>query len=115
MLKVETSKLGPVTVIRLEGDIDEEGVGALRIALVRCLRESRHHVVVNLSGVKFISYMGVGVLVERLRQFRAYDGDLKLAGLNLYTKRLFRMVGVTTLFEVFESEEQAVLVYQQAA
>ena len=115
MLNVTANAVGNVATLRLEGDIDEEGANSLRIALVKCLRDKQHNVVVNMTGVKFISYMGVGILVERLRQFRANDGDMKLAGLNLYTQRLFRMVGVTNLFETFESEAQAIQRYRKAA
>ena len=108
MLNIEKEVRDEVTLIRVMGDVDEDGVKDLRIALVNCLRDNGYNVVVNLSGMKFISYMGVGVLVERLRQFRSYNGDMKLVGLNLYTQRLFRMTGVTNLFETFETEAQAI-------
>ena len=65
MLKIETSQKSGVTVISVFGDVDEEGVKDLRIALVDCLRDNQYDVVVNLSGMEVISYMGVGVLVER--------------------------------------------------
>ncbi len=115
MLNIETRKAGDIAIVRVDGEVDEDGVRQLRIALVNCLRNNGYNVVVNLSGMKFISYMGVGVLVERLRQFRSYDGDMKLVGLNLYTQRLFRMTGVTSLFDVYESEADAIREYQEAA
>lgn len=115
MLQIETTHEGPIVTLRLGGDIDERGVTDLRVALVKCLREKRYHMVLNMDGVRFISYMGVGVLVERLRQFRSEGGDMKLVGLNLYTERLFRMVGVTNLFETYENEDQALQVYEEAA
>lgn len=115
MLQIESELLKHVTIMRLEGDIDEDGVKRLRIALVDTIREGRHEVVINLTGVKYISYMGVGVLVERLRQFRLHKGDMRLVGLNLYTQRLFRMVGVTNLFKIYENEAEAIEVLQEAA
>lgn len=115
MLRVQTEHMGPIAVIRLRGDIDEEGATDLRIALVTCLRERRYNVVVNLAEVEFVSFMGVGILVERLRQFRANEGDMKLVSLNIYTQRLFRRAGITTLFETFEEENEAIQVYRQAA
>ena len=115
MLNIEKEVRDDVTIIRVIGDVDEDGVKDLRIALVNCLRDNGYNVVVNLSGMKFISYMGVGVLVERLRQFRSYNGDMKLVGLNLYTQRLFRMTGVTNLFETFETEAQAMVRKTKAA
>ena len=115
MLKITREQNGEVAVIRVQGDVDEESVKDLRIALVNCLRDNSCHVVVNLSGMKFISYVGVGVLVERLRQYRSYGGDMKLVGINLYTQRLFRMTGVTNLFEIYDTEALAVQKYQKAA
>ncbi len=115
MLNIETRKTDDIAIVRVDGEVDEDGVRQLRIALVNCLRNNGYNVIVNLSGMKFISYMGVGVLVERLRQFRSYDGDMKLVGLNLYTQRLFRMTGVTSLFDVYENEADAIRDYQEAA
>lgn len=115
MLNAERTKSGNVMVVRLEGDIDEDGVKVLRSTLLDCLKEQSCHVVVNLSEVKFVSYLGVGVLVERLRQLRCNGGDLKLVGLNMYSERLLRMVGVASLFDVHDNEALAVESYQEAA
>ena len=114
-MKVERTDIGAVTVLRLQGDIDETGVDALRTALYECINDGRAKLVMNLSSIRFVSYMGVGVLVERLRKLRAQGGDMKLVGINLYTQRLFRMVGVQSLFDTFENESQALGVYQEAA
>lgn len=115
MLEVERLESGAVSVLRLEGDIDEGSVDVLRKAIMGCIADQRFNVVVNLSGVKFISYMGLGVLVERLRQLRSHDGDLKLTGVNLYTQRLIRMVGAKNIFEIFEIESQAISQFRKAA
>jgi anti-anti-sigma factor len=114
-MNIERKDFGAVSVLRLEGDLDETGVDALRGSLYDCISERRYKLVLNLSGVRFISYMGVGVLVERLRTVRSFNGDVKLVAINLYTERLFRMVGVTTLFDTYESETHAIGVFQEAA
>lgn len=112
---IEQMEMGHVTVLRLDGDIDESGVNALRIGLLSCLKDRRFNIVLNLSGIRLVSYMGLGVLVERLRQFRACGGDMKLVGINLSLSRMLRMAGIATLFEVYEGESQAAAVYQKAA
>ena len=114
-MKVERVEKGPVTVLRLEGDIDENGVNDLRTALLRCIKDKRSNVVLNLAKVRFISYLGAGVLVERLRQLRAFNGDIKLVRINLYTDRLFRMTGIGSLFDTFDTESQAIQVFREAA
>ena len=115
MLKIDSYEQSGCTVLRLDGDIDEDGMNVLRLSLMECIQSQHCNVVVNLESVKFVSYMGVGVLVERLRQLRACGGDLKLTGVNLYTERLFRMVGITNVFETFTTEAQALQAFAEAA
>lgn len=114
-MRIERVDLGAVTVLRLAGDLDERGVDALRTAMYESLTQGRFNLVLNLREVGFISYLGVGVMVERLRKLRDLGGDVKLVGINLYTERLFRMVGVTSLFETYDSETRAIGVFQEAA
>jgi anti-anti-sigma factor len=114
-MKITRTDMGMVSVLRLQGDIDEDGVQDLRAALLECLKAKRYNLVANVAEVNFISYMGLGVLVERLRQFRAYEGDLKLVALNTYCERMFRMLGVTRVFDTHATEGQAVEAFKSAA
>ena len=114
-MNAERIEMGQVTVLRIEGDIDESGVNGLRLCLLECIKDKHVRLVVNLQDVQFVSYLGLGVMVERLRQVRAHGGDLRLVGINLALERMLRMVGVASVFEVFESENQAVLSYREAA
>ncbi|MCC6153355.1 MAG: STAS domain-containing protein [Candidatus Hydrogenedentes bacterium] len=105
-MKIERKDVGPVTILRIAGDIDSKAVDKLRSVIYECMADGKVQLVVNLSGVRFITYMAVGVFVERLRKLRSLNGDLRLVGLNLYLSRLLRMVGVAALFDKYESEEE---------
>lgn len=115
MMNMERLESGGVTVLRLEGELDEHGVETLRMGLADCLQERRTRLVVNLDGVTFVSYLGLGVLVERLRLFRKGGGDMKLARPSLYVKRLMRLAAVLHLFEICDSEAHAVEAFREAA
>ena len=95
--------------------MDEGGIETLRNVFYQCVSDGRFKLVVSLSDVGFISYMAVGVMVERLRKLRSLKGDMKLVGINLYAERLFRMVGIRGLFECYDSEAQAIGTFQEAA
>lgn len=97
----------PVTSLKLAGDLDEGAVDVFRAALFECISDGRCNIIMDFSQVRFVSYMGLGVLVERLRHIRAAGGDIKLVGINLYAERLFRMVGVSGLFETYDNEASA--------
>jgi anti-anti-sigma factor len=114
-MRVERIDMESATILRLEGDLDETGVDDLREAVYDCISHSRFNLVLNLRYVGFISYMGVGVLVERLRKLRSFNGDIKLVGMNTYADRLFRMASVHKLFDVYDEEARAVVVFKEAA
>jgi len=114
-MEIKRFDQGAVTVLRLTGDVDEQGVGQLRIALLDCIKERRLHMVVNLAGVRYISYLGIGVLIERQRQLRELGGQLRLAGLNLCAQRTFHMASVTSLFRICDTEAQAIEGFREAA
>lgn len=114
-MEIQRAEVGQISVLRLIGDLDEDAVDVLRAALFECLKDKRFSVVMNFTELRFISYMGLGVLVERLRYVRQVGGDIKLVGINLYAERLFRMVGVSSLFEIYDSETRAIGVFQEAA
>lgn len=107
-MNIERMDMGTAMVIRLKGDLDEQSIEPLRKELYQCLCDGHFNLVLNVSEVGFISYMSLGIVVERLRRFRALDGDIKLVGVNTYMQRLFRMVGITALFEVYDSEAAAI-------
>jgi stage II sporulation protein AA (anti-sigma F factor antagonist) len=114
-MDIQRMEVGLVTVLRFSGDIDLEGVNGLRVALLTLIKEKRANVVADLSGVGYVSYLGIGVLLERMRQMQRLGGDLKLAGLNLGVKRALHMASVTKLFSIYESESQAIDGFREAA
>jgi anti-sigma B factor antagonist len=107
MMDLTRNEEGPVTVIRLAGEIDQESVNTLRVGLLNCLKDKRCNVVVDCSDVRYVSYMAVGVLLERRRQLMAGGGDLKLAALNLVVKRTLHMASVTGMFSIYDTIAQA--------
>ncbi|MFO7775178.1 MAG: STAS domain-containing protein [Candidatus Hydrogenedentota bacterium] len=115
-MEINRSDMGNVTVLRLTGDmVDESAVDPLRCELLECWQHRRVQLVLNLSEVGVVSYMGLGVFVDWLRKIRASHGDMKLVGVNLYFERTMRMMGLTSLFETFDTEHTAVSFFHEAA
>lgn len=111
--KFAAARMDGVCVVNVDCELDESTVKEFRALMVHLKREGDVRVVLMMSGMKFMSYLGVGVLVERLRQFRAAGGDIKLAGVNLYTRRLFRMTGVESLFDIHDTVGAAIAAFDE--
>jgi len=103
-MTVESKDCEHVTILELKGELSPESAGQVREILGECMRSGRSNIVVDLEGVSDISYVGIGVLVERLRQVRARNGDIKLVSPTGWMRRIFSVVGAN-VFEMYDSVE----------
>lgn len=115
MLTCERVEKGGVTVLRVSGEVDDIGGQALREAITACMREQRYRLVLNFASVNFLSFVGVGALMDHLGRLRSFKGDIKLSCVNLQTRRLLGMMGLGQVFEIYEVESAAVQGYKQVA
>jgi anti-sigma B factor antagonist len=76
---------------------------------LRELRELRTpRVVLNLKAVRYIDSSGVASLVEGLKASRDVGARFILFGLNTTVREVLQLSKLVRIFEICESEEQAV-------
>ena len=64
--------------------------------------------VVNMAKVEFLDSTGLGVLVGGLKRVRAHDGSLDLVCTQERILKIFRITGLTKVFGIFDSVDEAV-------
>lgn len=105
-MTVKSKECEHVTVLELKGELNTQGASEVRELLGECMKSGRSNIVIDLRAVNEISYVGIGVLVERLRQVRARNGDIKLVSPNGWMRRIFRLVGAD-MFEMYDSVQDS--------
>jgi anti-sigma B factor antagonist len=109
MMQISARHLDQTTILDVSGDIDLATSPELRKALLRELRELRiPRVVLNLKAVKYVDSSGVASLVEGLKASRDLGSRLILFGLNSAVREVLQLSKLLRIFEVAETEEQAV-------
>lgn len=106
-LKIEKRQVDGVTVMSFQGRVmfgDE--ATALRESLKEALSKTRR-MVINLSGVSYIDSGGLGTLVGVFSSARAAGADIKLTGLGHRLRDVLQITKLATVFEVFDSEQEA--------
>lgn len=102
-------RIGEVTVLDLKGRLVlEEGVGVLRAHVNDLVEQGRTQIVVNLHEVTYVDSCGVGVLIAKFVSVRKKGGDVRLLHLTPPSHRLMEISKLLTVFEIFESEDDAV-------
>ena len=65
-------------------------------------------IVIDLSKVKWMNSTGLGALMGSMTTLRNENGDLKLANVTDKVQNLFMITKLITIFETFDSVDEAV-------
>ena len=114
-LKIDTRQAEGVTVVNCQGRIvfGEEAT-ELRDSLKRLLGNTRQ-IVLNLAGVSYIDSGGLGMLVGVYSSARNAGADIKLTGLGQRIRDVLQITKLVTVFEVYDSEQEAINAFKRSA
>lgn len=85
-----------------------EAVASLRERIRELSESGRNNIVVNLAGVDYIDSTGLGGLVISYTGLKKAGGSLKLLNLSRRNIELLVLTKLTTVFEIFDDEQEAV-------
>jgi anti-sigma B factor antagonist len=115
-MQIEERKVGDVVVLDLKGKITlGEGDELLKDKVNSLVNQGHKKVILNLADVPYIDSAGLGEVVRTYTTVSRQGGSLKL--LNL-TKRITDLLSITkllTVFETFDSENEAVRSFSASA
>lgn len=109
---VKRKDISEVSVVYLKGYLDAHTAPDFEKALQELVDEERIRIVVNLSGLTYISSAGLGVFMGFIENIRGKGGDIKLAEPTDKVFRVFDLLGFPVLYEVFQKEDEAIRKYQ---
>jgi anti-sigma B factor antagonist len=96
------------TVIEVSGEIDVYTAPRLREALISLVDAGNFRLIVDMEGVEFLDSTGLGVLVGALKRVRAHDGSIDLVCTQGRILRIFRITGLSKVFDIYDSVDEAV-------
>jgi anti-sigma B factor antagonist len=96
-----------LTVVTVMGEIDVYSAPALREKFIGLVEQAKYFLIVDLERVQFLDSTGLGVLIGGLRRVRARDGFLDLVCTQPRMLRIFRITGLSKIFDIYNSVEEA--------
>jgi anti-sigma B factor antagonist len=107
-MEISTRQVENATVVDVVGDITLYNSPNVRKTLLDLLRNKHSpRVIVNLEKVRYIDSAGVASLVEGLKVSRDVNAGFALYGLTKTTREVLELTRLIKVFEVYDSEEQA--------
>jgi anti-sigma B factor antagonist len=108
-MKIVERQVNDVLILDLVGKIMiGEGDDALREAVTRLVDGGRTKIVLNLAEVPYVDSAGLGEIVRCYTTVSRKGGRLKLLHLTKKIKDLLAITKLLTVFETYDSEDEAV-------
>ena len=107
-LKLGHYRKDGIEVVTVEGEIDIYTAPRLRELLIDLTSTGNYQIIVNLDKVGFLDSTGLGVLVGGLKRVRPHDGSLDLVCTQQRIVNVFRITGLTKVFGIYPSVDQAI-------
>jgi anti-sigma B factor antagonist len=107
-MQIEERIVGDVTILDLKGKITlGDGDEVLKDKINSLTLQNRRKILLNLEGVPYIDSAGLGEIVRTYTTVSRQGGQLKLVNLTKRIEDLLSITKLLTVFETFDSEEEA--------
>jgi anti-sigma B factor antagonist len=112
-MQIAERQSGSVTVLDLSGKITLGDDGTLlKDKLHSLLHQGKKDLLLNLGEVQYVDSAGLGALVSAYTTVTREGGSLKLANVTKKLQDLLSITKLLTVFETFDSEDEAVRSYR---
>ena len=107
-MKTEVKHEENITSVAVSGSVDALTAPDLARAIVDQIAEGHVYLVVDLTGVEFMSSAGLRTLLGAVKESRSQGGDLRIASTNPGIDKVLKMSGFNNIAKVFTSNADAV-------
>ena len=108
-IRITDRVLKGVAVVTIEGRIVlGEETNALRETVRTLLATGQKKIVLNMENVTYVDSSGLGTLVASHASAQTQGASLKLSNLGAKFKELLLVTKLVTVFEFYDSEEEAI-------
>jgi anti-sigma B factor antagonist len=103
-----TKATGDITILRLHGEVADDGVSDLRAALASLRQQGHLKILVDLGDVSKLDNQGLQALVSEYTALNRAGGQLKLLNVSGKLTDLLTITKLLTVFDTYDDEAQAI-------
>jgi anti-sigma B factor antagonist len=112
-LQIEERALGEVMILDVKGKLTiGDGDELLKDKINSLIQQGRKKLILNLEGVPYVDSAGLGEIVRTYTTVSRQGGNLKLLNLTKRITDLLMITKLLTVFDTYDSEEEALNSFQ---
>ncbi len=96
-MEIISQRLDDILDVKIKGRLDGYWADHLRNSLEELIRGGAHRILLNLSGVSYLSSAGIGLLVHFHKKLNGIDGSFVIASPSEPVKRVLDLCGLSAM------------------
>jgi anti-sigma B factor antagonist len=109
---LDVRQSGNICTLKLKGALRSGSAVDEFLKAVHSALDSGHiSIVLDLESMPVLDSSGIGAIVNALRLAKKKGGDVKLVKPSEFAEKTFKMVGIVSLFSIYDSEESAIAAF----
>lgn len=106
-MNITVSKNDNISVVQIEGRLDTTNYSELETQLSALLEKNEVNILLDLSGLEYVSSSGLRIFLMFLKKIKAANGRFMLSGMSKDILEVFEISGFVNIFEIFENQDAA--------
>ncbi len=100
--------VGEIKELKVVGELDALVAPKLKERITKLVESDSTKFIIDFEEVTHINSLAMGILRGKLKVVKEMGGDIKLIKLNEHIKTIFEMIGLDEIFEIYETEDEAI-------
>ncbi len=106
-METEVKHENNITTISIKGSVDALTAAELTKTINNQIADDHVNLVIDLTGLVFMSSAGLRSLLGAVKESRSHGGDLRIVSTNLGIDKVLKMSGFHNIAKVFTSQADA--------
>jgi anti-anti-sigma factor len=106
-MEIDVQVEGTALVASVRGKVDTVSASVFEKGLGKALEREEKLLVIDLSGMEYISSAGLRVILSAAKTMKARGGEVRLVIIQGPVRKVFQISGFLSLFKTFETKDQA--------
>ena len=106
-MEITTTKHDTAIILTVTGRVDAMTAGALETALNGLIADGSRKIILDLTGLVYISSGGLRVLLATAKKLHDDKDRFALCGLSHEVQKIMRLAGFTSIFSIYTTAQEA--------